>query len=92
MIKSLSVYGIEIPESQMGEAMELLRQLIERENSVSSSLPITDETHYHTLSPSVRNDASRIMRRYALENDSHYQELRSQWHEFLNRYNKGVSN
>ena len=92
MINSLSVYGIEIPESQMSEAMELLRQLIERENTVSSSLPITDEPKYHTLSPSVLNDASRIMRRYALENDSQYQELRSQWHEFLNRYNKGVSN
>ncbi|MHA1902515.1 MAG: winged helix-turn-helix domain-containing protein [Candidatus Thorarchaeota archaeon] len=89
MINSLSVYGIEIPESQAEEAMEQLRQVIERENKVSASLPITDEETYHTLSPSVRNDASRIMRRFALEEDPQYQRLREDWHKFLRTYRRG---
>jgi len=86
MTKSLSVYGIEIPDSQMEEASELLRQVIERENTVSSTIPITDEARYHKLSPSVRNDASRIMRRFALEEDSQYKQLREEWHKFLRKF------
>ncbi len=86
MTKSLSVYGIEIPDSQMEEASELLRQVIERENTVSSTIPITDEARYHKLSPSVRNDASRIMRRFALEEDSQYEKLREGWHKFLRKF------
>jgi DNA-binding transcriptional ArsR family regulator len=93
MISSLSVYGIEIPESQTGEAMDLLRRLIERENAVSSDLPITDEKSYHKLPASVRGDASRIMRRLALEEDSEYQRLRAEWHSFLRSHRKvGIGN
>ena len=88
MVNSLSVYGIEIPESQHEEASELLRQLIERENTVSSTIPILDEEQYHKLSPSVRNDASRIMRKFALEEDSKYGEFRATWHKFLRKYKK----
>ncbi|MHA1882401.1 MAG: winged helix-turn-helix domain-containing protein [Candidatus Thorarchaeota archaeon] len=86
MTKSLSVYGIEILDSQIEEASELLRQVIERENTVSSTIPITDEVQYHKLSPSVRNDASRIMRRFALEEDSQYKQLRGEWHKFLRKF------
>ncbi|MHA2161387.1 MAG: winged helix-turn-helix domain-containing protein [Candidatus Thorarchaeota archaeon] len=89
MINSLSVYGIEIPESQAEEAMELLRKLIERENTVSSSLTIPDEETYHTFSPSIRNDASRIMRRFALEEDPQYRRLREDWQKFLRTYRRG---
>ena len=86
MTKSLAVYGIEIPDSQIEEASELLRQVIERENTVSSTIPITDEAQYHKLSSSVRNDASRIMRRFALEEDSQYEQLREDWHRFLRKF------
>ena len=86
MISSLSIYGIEVPESQCEEAMELLRPLIERENVVSSNLPIMDEPRYHKLPQSVRNDASRIMRRFLLEEDSQYKRLREEWHHFLKRH------
>lgn len=86
MTKSLAVYGIEIPDSQIEEASELLRQVIERENTVSSTIPITDEAQYHKLSSSVRNDASRIMRRFALEEDSQYEQLREAWHRFLRKF------
>jgi predicted ArsR family transcriptional regulator len=86
MIKSLTVYGIEIPDEEMASASELLRQMIERENTVSSTIPITDEPQYHKLSPSVRNDASRIMRRFALEEDSQYEQLREEWHRFLRKF------
>ncbi|MHA2021805.1 MAG: ArsR family transcriptional regulator, partial [Candidatus Thorarchaeota archaeon] len=78
MTSSLSVYGIEIPDSKMDEAMDLLRRLIERENTVSSKLPILDEPSYHNLPPSVSGDASRIMRRFSLEEDSEYKKLREE--------------
>ncbi|MFO7836894.1 MAG: winged helix-turn-helix domain-containing protein [Candidatus Thorarchaeota archaeon] len=88
MVKSLSVYGIDIPEDEIPNATEVLRRLIERENAVSSALSIVDETEYEDLSRSLRNDASRIMRRFALEEDSQYRERRRVWHEFLRKHKK----
>ncbi|MFW9808365.1 MAG: winged helix-turn-helix domain-containing protein [Candidatus Thorarchaeota archaeon] len=83
IIKSLSVYGIDIPESQIDEAVELLTAMIGRENEISSRNLIVDEEGLDSLPSSVRGDASRIMRRYALEEDSQYRELRENWHAFL---------
>jgi DNA-binding transcriptional ArsR family regulator len=85
----LSAYGIEIPESQSERAMEMLGRLIERENAVTSNIPILDEKAYRKLSSSVRSDASRIMRRFALEEDSQYRDLREKWHNLLRSYRKG---
>ncbi|MFW9944821.1 MAG: winged helix-turn-helix domain-containing protein [Candidatus Sifarchaeia archaeon] len=83
IVSSLSVYGIEIPEAQVEEAMDVLRRLIERENAVNSELPIADEKRHRKLPPSVRGDASRIMRRFALEEDSEYQRVREEWQRLL---------
>lgn len=88
MISGLSVYGIEIPGSQIEKAMDLLRRLIERENAVSSALVITDQNRYSTLSESVRNDTSRIMRRFVLDEDSEYKRLREEWDSLLRPYRK----
>ena len=88
MISSLTYYGIEIPEDKMDEAKELLRQLIERENEVSSKLPIQEEKKFAKLQRSVRNDASRIMRRFVLDQDSQYRGLREKWNKFLESYRK----
>ncbi|MFX1416799.1 MAG: winged helix-turn-helix domain-containing protein, partial [Promethearchaeota archaeon] len=57
IVSSLSVYGIEIPEAQVEEAMDVLRRLIERENAVNSELPIADEKRHRKLPPTVRGDA-----------------------------------
>ena len=89
MIASLSVYGIEISESETPEAMELLRAVIERENYVNSHLSITDKKSYKKLSSPVRNDASRLTRRFALEEDEEYRRLRDKWHDFLRLHQKG---
>ncbi|MFW9925838.1 MAG: winged helix-turn-helix domain-containing protein [Candidatus Thorarchaeota archaeon] len=83
IIQSLSVYGIDVPENQIGEAVDLLTAMIERENEISSRNLIVDEEGLDSLPSSVRGDASRIMRRYALEEDSQYRELRENWHAFL---------
>ncbi|MFX0056010.1 MAG: winged helix-turn-helix domain-containing protein [Candidatus Hermodarchaeota archaeon] len=88
IVRSLSVYGIEIPESQEEKAMDILRKLIERENAVNSQLPIADEKGYRKLPASVRGDASRIMRRFSLEEDSEYQKLREEWHRLLRSHRK----
>jgi DNA-binding transcriptional ArsR family regulator len=88
IVSSLSVYGIEIPESQFEEAMDVLRRLIERENAVNSDLPVADEKSFHKLPPSLRGDASRIMRRFILEEDSEYQRLREEWHRLLRSHRK----
>jgi DNA-binding transcriptional ArsR family regulator len=88
-VSGLSAYGIEIPESQSQRAMDMLGRLIERENAVTSNIPILDEKTYRKLSPSVRSDVSRIMRRFALEEDSQYRDLREKWHSFLRSYQKG---
>ncbi|MHA1949293.1 MAG: winged helix-turn-helix domain-containing protein [Candidatus Thorarchaeota archaeon] len=83
IIKSLSVYGIDIPENQIDEAVELMTVMIRRENEISSRNLIVDEEGQDKLPSSVRGDASRIMRRFALEEDSQYRELRENWHAFL---------
>jgi predicted ArsR family transcriptional regulator len=93
IVSSLAVYGIEIPESQTEEAMDVLRRLIERENAVNSDLPIADEKRFHKLPSSLRGDASRIMRRFSLEEDSEYQKLREEWHRLLRSHRKvGMKN
>ncbi len=93
IVSSLSVYGIEIPESQFEEAMDVLRRLIERENAVNSDLPIADEKRFHKMPSSLRGDASRIMRRFTLEEDSEYQKLRKEWHRLLRSHRKvGIGN
>jgi DNA-binding transcriptional ArsR family regulator len=90
IIKSLSVYGIDVPEDQIGEAVELLTALIGRENELSSRNLIVNEEDLDKMSSSVRGDASRIMRRFALEEDSQYRDLRKKWHAFLWSHRKGV--
>jgi DNA-binding transcriptional ArsR family regulator len=90
IIRSLSVYGIDVPEDQIEKAMELMTALINRENELSSRNLIVNEERYDKMSSSVRGDASRIMRRFALEEDSQYKDLRAKWHAFLRSYRKGV--
>ena len=89
IIKSLSVFGIDIPEDQIGEAVDLLTALIDCENDLSSRNLIVNEEGLDKLSSSVRGDASRIMRRFALEEDSQYRDLRKNWHAFLQSHRQG---
>ena len=90
IIRSLSVYGIDVPENQVENAMKLMTALINRENELSSRNLIVNEEGLDKLPSSVRGDASRIMRRFALEEDSQYRDLRKNWHAFLRSYRKGV--
>lgn len=90
LVKTLSVYGIKIPESQLEEAAELLRQTVERENELISDISIIDQDRHDGLSSQDRSDATRILRRYILDGDPKYVELRTQWHRFLSHYNQGA--
>ena len=90
MITSLSVYGIDVPEHQIGTAVDLMTAMINRENEISSRNLIVNEEEYDKLSSSQRGEASRIMRRFALEEDSQYRELREKWTTFLRSHRKGV--
>ncbi len=83
MIKALSIYGVDIPESKLDESMELLGKLLEQENEVISNLSITEEKSFYELPQPVRNDTSRIMRRLVLEEDAQYRRLREKWHSLL---------
>ncbi|OLS31390.1 MAG: hypothetical protein ThorAB25_03160 [Candidatus Thorarchaeota archaeon AB_25] len=90
IIRSLSVYGIDVPENQVGEAVEMLTALISCENELSSRNLIVNEDDLDKMPSSARGDASRIMRRFALEEDSQYRDLRKKWHAFLRAHRKGV--
>jgi DNA-binding transcriptional ArsR family regulator len=92
IITSLSVYGIDVPEHQIDEAVGLLTALTDRENEISSRNLIVDEQALDKLSSTDRGDASRIVRRFALEEDSQYKELREKWHSFLRSHRTGVKN
>ncbi|MFW9843500.1 MAG: hypothetical protein ACFFEV_02875, partial [Candidatus Thorarchaeota archaeon] len=67
-----------------------LTAMINRENEISSSNLIENEDEYDSLPSSERGDVSRIMRRFALEEDSQYRELREKWTAFLRSHRKGV--
>ncbi|TFG99209.1 ArsR family transcriptional regulator [Candidatus Thorarchaeota archaeon] len=90
IITSLSVYGIDVPERQIGTAVDLLTAMINRENEVSSGYLIKNEEEYDNLPSSDRGDVSRIIRRFVLEEDSQYRELREKWTAFLRSHQKGV--
>lgn len=92
IITSLSVYGIDVPEHQIDEAVDLLTALTDRENEISSRNLIVDEQALDELSSTDRGDASRIVRRFALEEDSEYRDLRERWHSFLRSHRTGVRN
>jgi DNA-binding transcriptional ArsR family regulator len=92
IITSLSVYGIDVPEHQIDEAVGLLTALTDRENEISSRNLIVDEQALDKLSSMDRGDASRIVRRFALEEDSEYRDLRERWHSFLRSHRTGVRN
>ncbi|MHA1909601.1 MAG: ArsR/SmtB family transcription factor, partial [Candidatus Thorarchaeota archaeon] len=90
IVKSLSVFGISIPESQQDEAAEMLKQIIERENALISDIAIIDQSSHDKLSKQDRADTTRILRRYVLDQDPKYVELRREWHRFLSHFNKGA--
>jgi DNA-binding transcriptional ArsR family regulator len=90
IIRSLSVYGIDVPENQVGEAVDMLTALISCENELSSRNLVVNEDDLDKMPSSARGDASRIMRRFALEEDSQYRDLRKKWHAFLRAHRKGV--
>jgi DNA-binding transcriptional ArsR family regulator len=90
IIRALAVWGIDIPEPAQAEAMGLLRKIIERENDIISEIPIQNQVAHDSLSKQDRIDALRIMRRYVLDQDPMYVELRRDWHRFLSRYNEGA--
>ncbi|MDF1539454.1 MAG: helix-turn-helix domain-containing protein [Candidatus Thorarchaeota archaeon] len=90
LVRTLSVFGINIPESQQAEAAEMLRELVERENTVISNMPIIDQDGHDKLSSQDRTDATMILRRYILDRDPKYVELRREWHRFLSHYNQGA--
>jgi predicted ArsR family transcriptional regulator len=92
IIASLSVYGIDVPEHQIDAAVDLLTALTDRENEISSRNLIVDEVALDKLSSTDRGDASRIVRRFALEEDSQYRDLRERWHSFLRSHRIGVRN
>ena len=90
IITSLSVYGIDVPERQIEQAVELMTAMINRENEISSRNLIVNEEEYDKLSSSQRGEVSRIIRRFVLEEDSQYRELREKWTTFLRSHRKGV--
>ena len=90
IITSLSVYGIDVPERQIGTAVDILTAMINRENEISSRNLIENEDAYDDLPSSDRGDVSRIMRRFVLEEDTQYRELREKWTAFLRSHRKGV--
>ncbi len=90
-IRGLSVFGLKIPESEIETAMSLLRPMIERENELSSNLPMRDVSAFERFPESVRNDIVRIVRRLILNEDEQYQKLQKAWHVFLRKHEGGIN-
>ena len=83
MINTLRVYGIVVPENETPQAIQLLQDLIEQENTVISQVSIQNQHDHSKLPGPVRADAARIMRRFALSKDKQFQTLKAKWENFL---------
>ncbi len=90
MISALSAYGVEIPEHKMDEARDILTQMIERENLILSNLKVAERKGKKKIPDSVMSDASLLMRRFVVDEDQQYRDLREKWHRFLRSYHIGV--
>ncbi|MHA2060429.1 MAG: winged helix-turn-helix domain-containing protein [Candidatus Ranarchaeia archaeon] len=85
MVKGLTVYGIEIKDTNRDEAINLLKHLLERENTIISNLPVIDEKGWAQLPGPVRRDTARLMRRFAIDEDPQYTDLKQKWNTFMKK-------
>jgi len=88
IISSLGVYGVHIPEGRTAYAIDILKKMIERENTISSKITIEDAEAWNTLPKQQQEDASRLMREAALTRDEQYQKLRQSWSGLIEEFSK----
>ncbi len=88
MIRGLEAYGIHIGEPELDEATAFLKDLIERENIMISNIPILDEETWQALPPPLQRDTARLIRRFTLDTDPTYLELKHRWNTYLKNHHK----
>ncbi|MFX0107360.1 MAG: winged helix-turn-helix domain-containing protein [Candidatus Hodarchaeota archaeon] len=84
-IRGLAAYGVHIPESQVYEAVELLRLLIERERVLRAKLVPQDDRAFKGLSKPVRDRAHRIALQLLFDTDPEYSRLKELWTNLLRK-------
>ena len=88
MIHGLEAYGVDIPEDQMDKAVNLLKDVIDAENRVSSNISITNQEFWNDLPKHQQSDASWLMRELFQSYDSEYQQKKRKWNEFIQSHMK----
>ena len=80
VIKGLAEHGIEIPESKMEHALELLRTMNECEEAIKRRVYSKEGS---TLPPYIQSEVTKILRRLALDEDTECSSIQEEWHRFL---------
>ena len=88
MIHGLEAYGVAIPEEQLDKAVDLLKDVIDTENKVSSNISITNQEFWNDLPKQQRTDASWLMRELFQAYDSEYLQRKRKWNEFIQSHMK----
>ncbi|MHA2424130.1 MAG: winged helix-turn-helix domain-containing protein [Candidatus Thorarchaeota archaeon] len=88
MIQGLKAYGVVIPEEQMEKAIDLLKEVIDAENKVSSNISITNQEFWNDLPKHQQSDASWLMRELFQAYDSDYLQRKRKWNEFIQSHMK----
>ena len=86
MILGLHAYSVSIPEDQMDKAINLLKDVIEAENRVITSIPITNQEFWNNLPKHQQDDASWLIRELYLSSDTEYLRVQKKWSDLLKSF------
>jgi DNA-binding transcriptional ArsR family regulator len=85
VIKGLSEYGIEIPDTKFPHALELLQAITKCEESINRRVHRKENS---SLPPYIQREITRILRRLALDEDTECSRIQEEWHRFLQWHKK----
>ena len=85
VIKGLSEYGIEIPQTKFPHALELLQAITKCEESINRRVYRKENS---SLPPYIQREITRILRRLALDEDTECSRIQDEWHRFLQWHKK----
>lgn len=85
VIEGLAEHRIVIPESKMEHALDLLRAMTDCEDNITKRIYSSERS---SLEPHIQAEVTRIMRRFALDQDNECSRIQEEWHRFLGWHKK----
>ncbi|MHA2021065.1 MAG: ArsR/SmtB family transcription factor [Candidatus Thorarchaeota archaeon] len=85
VIEGLAEHDIAIPASKLQHALDLLKAMTECEDNISRRIYGTEKS---SMEPHIQAEVTRILRRFALDQDNECSRIQEEWHRFLEWHRK----